>query len=189
MPVIADADTGYGSELNATRTVREYERRGVAGLHIEDQGFPKKCGHLDNKVIVPLEEYLAKCEPRSPRGRTPISSSSRAPTCARVLGLRGGDRARANAALARRCRHGLRRGAADAGGGHGGTASGRRPMPAQRACWRGKTPDIAFADAQRAGYKLAIVPGLLFKAVIGVCDAMLAELKACGQPSRSRHAA
>src|SRR5436305_11055998 len=52
VPVIADADTGYGNELNATRTVREYERRGVAGLHIEDQGFPKKCGHLDNKVIV-----------------------------------------------------------------------------------------------------------------------------------------
>src|SRR5262245_64608675 len=48
VPVIADADTGYGNELNATRTVREYERRGVAGLHIEDQGFPKKCGHLDN---------------------------------------------------------------------------------------------------------------------------------------------
>src|ERR687885_1992647 len=49
VPVIADADTGYGNELNATRTVREYERRGVAGLHIEDQGFPKKCGHLDGK--------------------------------------------------------------------------------------------------------------------------------------------
>src|SRR5499433_3480524 len=60
VPVIADADTGYGNELNATRTVREYERRGVAGLHIEDQGFPKKCGHLDNKTIVSLDEYLAK---------------------------------------------------------------------------------------------------------------------------------
>src|SRR6185503_20996131 len=62
VPVIADADTGYGNELNATRTVREYERRGVAGLHIEDQGFPKKCGHLDNKTIVSLEEYLAKVQ-------------------------------------------------------------------------------------------------------------------------------
>src|SRR5438067_9664362 len=60
VPVIADADTGYGNELNTTRTIREYEKRGVAGLHIEDQGFPKKCGHLDNKVIVPLDEYLAK---------------------------------------------------------------------------------------------------------------------------------
>src|SRR2546422_7737996 len=60
VPVIADADTGYGNELNATRTVREYERRGVAGLHIEDQGFPKKCGHLDDKEIVPREDWLAK---------------------------------------------------------------------------------------------------------------------------------
>ena len=60
LPVIADADTGYGNELNAIRTVREYERRGVAGLHIEDQGFPKKCGHLEDKTIVPIEDYVAK---------------------------------------------------------------------------------------------------------------------------------
>src|ERR1700741_4247777 len=60
VPVIADADTGYGNELNAKRQVREYEQRGVAGLHIEDQGFPKKCGHLDNKTIISLDEYLAK---------------------------------------------------------------------------------------------------------------------------------
>src|SRR5579863_7942073 len=60
VPVIADADTGYGNELNVTRTVREYARRGVAGLHIEDQGFPKKCGHLDDKVVIPLDDYLAK---------------------------------------------------------------------------------------------------------------------------------
>src|SRR6202451_1812791 len=60
VPVIADADTGYGSELNVVRTVREYEQRGVAGIHIEDQGFPKKCGHLENKAIIPIEDYLAK---------------------------------------------------------------------------------------------------------------------------------
>src|SRR6185503_8529558 len=60
LPVIADADTGYGNELNAIRTVREYEKRGVAGIHIEDQGFPKKCGHLEDKTIAPLEDYVAK---------------------------------------------------------------------------------------------------------------------------------
>ena len=60
LPVIADADTGYGNELNAIRTVREYEKRGVAGIHIEDQGFPKKCGHLEDKTIVPLDDYVAK---------------------------------------------------------------------------------------------------------------------------------
>src|SRR5579864_6976827 len=60
LPVVADADTGYGNELNTVRTVREYEARGVAGIHIEDQGFPKKCGHLDDKEIVPREDWLAK---------------------------------------------------------------------------------------------------------------------------------
>ena len=60
LPVIADADTGYGNELNVIRTVREYERAGVAGIHIEDQGFPKKCGHLDDKQIIPREDWLAK---------------------------------------------------------------------------------------------------------------------------------
>ena len=60
VPVIADADTGYGSELNTVRTVREYEQCGVAGIHIEDQVSPKRCGHLDDKEIVPREDFLAK---------------------------------------------------------------------------------------------------------------------------------
>ena len=99
VPVIADADTGYGNELNITRTVREYERRGVAGLHIEDQGFPKKCGHLDNKVIVPLDEYLAKIRAAVAARHNPdfliiARTDSRA-----VLGLEEAIR-RANAALA-----------------------------------------------------------------------------------------
>jgi 2-methylisocitrate lyase-like PEP mutase family enzyme len=60
IPLIADADTGYGAPLNVVRTVREYERAGVAALHLEDQAFPKKCGHLPDKELVPVEEYLAK---------------------------------------------------------------------------------------------------------------------------------
>lgn len=60
LPVIADADTGYGNELNLTRTVQEYERAGVAAIHLEDQVSPKRCGHLDGKEIVPREELLAK---------------------------------------------------------------------------------------------------------------------------------
>src|SRR5436305_8130446 len=60
LPVVADADTGYGNELNVVRTVRAYETAGVAGIHIEDQEFPKKCGHLDDKRIVPREDWLAK---------------------------------------------------------------------------------------------------------------------------------
>lgn len=60
LPVIADADTGFGSTLNVVRTIREYERVGVAGLHIEDQTFPKRCGHLNDKSIVSMDEMLAK---------------------------------------------------------------------------------------------------------------------------------
>lgn len=51
VPLIADADTGYGGALNIYRTVREYEKAGVAALHIEDQAFPKRCGHLDGKEV------------------------------------------------------------------------------------------------------------------------------------------
>ncbi len=60
LPVFADADTGYGNALNVMRTVRAYERAGVAGLHIEDQEMPKRCGHFDSKRVVDLPEMLGK---------------------------------------------------------------------------------------------------------------------------------
>jgi methylisocitrate lyase len=60
IPLIADADTGYGGALNVYRTVREYEKAGVAALHIEDQVFPKRCGHLEGKQVVPTEEMVIK---------------------------------------------------------------------------------------------------------------------------------
>ena len=54
LPLIADADNGYGGVLNVRRTVQAYERAGVAGIHIEDQDIPKRCGHLMGKVLVPV---------------------------------------------------------------------------------------------------------------------------------------
>lgn len=60
IPVFADADTGYGDVNNVMRTVREYEAAGVAGLFIEDQVFPKRCGHMAGKAVIPLEEMVAK---------------------------------------------------------------------------------------------------------------------------------
>lgn len=60
LPVIADADTGYGNPLNVIRTVREHERAGVAGIHIEDQVAPKRCGHMTGKQVVPAGEMVAK---------------------------------------------------------------------------------------------------------------------------------
>jgi len=60
IPLIVDADTGYGNALNVRRTVRMYETAGVAALHLEDQMLPKRCGHLAGKQVVPLEEFAQK---------------------------------------------------------------------------------------------------------------------------------
>jgi 2-methylisocitrate lyase-like PEP mutase family enzyme len=175
VPVIADADTGYGNELNATRTVREYERRGVAGLHIEDQGFPKRCGHLDNKVIVSLDEYLAKIQAAVAARRDPdfliiARTDSRA-----VLGFDEAVR-RANAALA----VGADMAFVEAPQTLEEVAAVPRLVKGPcllNVVWRGKTPEVAFGEVEQMGYRVAIVPGLLFKAVMGVCDAMLSELR------------
>jgi 2-methylisocitrate lyase-like PEP mutase family enzyme len=175
VPVIADADTGYGNELNVVRTVREYEQRGVAGIHIEDQGFPKKCGHLENKTIIPLEDYMAKI-------RAAVSAKRErdfliiARTDARAM--LGFDEAirRANASLA-------------AGADMAFVEAPQSleevsavPRSVHGPCllnmvWRGKTPDVSIDAAQAMGYKLAILPVMLFNAVVGICDRMLDELK------------
>jgi len=60
LPVIVDADTGYGNALNVVRTVRELERVGVAGIHLEDQVTPKRCGHLEGKSVVSQDEMVGK---------------------------------------------------------------------------------------------------------------------------------
>jgi 2-methylisocitrate lyase-like PEP mutase family enzyme len=60
VPIIADADTGYGNALNAQAAARAFERAGVAAFHLEDQSFPKKCGHYDDKSLVPVGEMVQK---------------------------------------------------------------------------------------------------------------------------------
>jgi methylisocitrate lyase len=60
LPVVCDADTGFGNALNVVRAVRAFERAGVAGIHIEDQESPKRCGHLDGKRVVPVAEMVGK---------------------------------------------------------------------------------------------------------------------------------
>jgi 2-methylisocitrate lyase-like PEP mutase family enzyme len=173
--VIADADTGYGNEMNVVRTVREYEQRGVAGIHIEDQGFPKKCGHLENKTIVPLEDYVAKIRAAA-SARQDRDFVLIARTDARaVLGFEEAIR-RANASL----EAGADMAFVEAAESLEEVAS--VPRLVQGPClfnmvWRGKTPEVTLGDVQAMGYKVAILPVLLFNAVVGVCDKMLDELK------------
>jgi 2-methylisocitrate lyase-like PEP mutase family enzyme len=176
VPVIADADTGYGNELNVFRTVQEYERRGVAAIHIEDQVSPKKCGHLDDKEIVPRDEYIAKIRAAlAARRNSDFMIIAR--TDARAVAGLDEAIARANAALTA--------GADMAFVEAPQTMDELAAVPKRVAgpCLLnvvrgGKTPEIDLRQAQTMGYRLAIVPGLLLKAVIGACDEALKELKA-----------
>ena len=99
LPLIADADTGYGNELNVTRTVVEYERAGVSGMHLEDQVSPKRCGHLAGKEVVERDEFLAKVRAAAAARRNPDFVLIARTDSRSVLGL---EEAlwRANAALA-----------------------------------------------------------------------------------------
>lgn len=176
VPVIADADTGYGNELNVFRTVRDYEHAGVAGIHIEDQVSPKRCGHLDDKEIVPREDWIAKIRAAAAARRDAdfliiARTDSRA-----VIGFEEAI-GRANEALAN--------GADMAFVEAPQTLEEIAAVPKQvhgpcllNVVWGGKTPDIDLREAAAMGFKLAIVPGLLLKATIGACDDALAALKA-----------
>jgi 2-methylisocitrate lyase-like PEP mutase family enzyme len=175
VPVIADADTGYGNELNVTRTVREYARRGVAGLHIEDQGFPKKCGHLDNKSVIPLDDYLAKIRAAA-AARPDADLLLIARTDARaVLGFEEAVK-RMNAALA--------------AGADMAFLEAPQTIEEIEAVPRlvsgpclinvvsgGKTPIEDLAYAERLGFRLAILPGVLFQTAVSAFDAALAEVR------------
>jgi 2-methylisocitrate lyase-like PEP mutase family enzyme len=175
VPVIADADTGYGNELNVFRTVQEYQQRGVAAIHIEDQVSPKKCGHLDDKEIVPREDYVAKIRAAVAARQGDFLIIAR--TDARAVAGMDEAVARANEALT--------------AGADMAFVEAPQTMDELAAVPKlvrgpcllnvvrgGKTPEIDLHRAEAMGYRLAIVPGLLLKAVIGACDEVLAELKA-----------
>ena len=176
VPVIADADTGYGNELNTFRAVREFESRGVAAIHIEDQVFPKKCGHLEGKEIVSREDWLAKIRAAVAARRDPGFTIIARTDARAVAGL---DEAitRANAALA----SGADMAFVEAPQTEDEIAAVPRLVNGPcllNVVIGGKTPDIDLRHAEALGYRLAILPGLLIKNVVGVCDKMLAELNA-----------
>lgn len=179
IPLIADADTGYGNELNVIRTVREYEKRGVAAIQIEDQTFPKRCGHLDSKQVVPLDEFLPKIRAAA-SARTNPNFTIIARTDARAVIDFEEAVKRANAVL--------EAGADVAFIEAPQTIEEVRAVPklVKGPCllnivWKGKTPEVSIADARAMGFRIMIFPGMLFKAVIGTCDNTLADLRTQGQ--------
>jgi 2-methylisocitrate lyase-like PEP mutase family enzyme len=183
VPVIADADTGYGNEVNTTRTVQEYIRAGLAGLHIEDQVSPKRCGHLDGKELVSREEFVAKVRAAVAARMDPDFLIIARTDARGVVGL---DEAvqRANAAL-------------DAGADMAFVEAiptlqelADVPRRVRGPCLlnvvrAGKTPDVNLLDAQAMGYRLAIMPSLLLGAAMEAYDAALAAVKETHQPPAS----
>jgi len=176
IPVIADADTGYGNELNVTRTVREYQKRGVAGLHIEDQGFPKKCGHLEDKTIIPLGDYLAKIRAAA-AAKTDPDFLLIARTDARAVTGFEDAVVRMNAAL---------EAGADMAFLEAPQTSAEieaTPQLIKGPCLLnvvsgGKTPILDLAQAERLGFRLAILPGLLFQTAVSTFRLVLSDVKA-----------
>jgi 2-methylisocitrate lyase-like PEP mutase family enzyme len=178
VPVIADADTGFGNELNVARTVRAYAAAGVAALHIEDQTFPKRCGHLDSKTVIPAEDWARKVRAAADARPDPdlvliARTDARAP-----LGFEAAIE-RANAAL-------------EAGADIAFVEAPQTleelaavPQRVEGPCLlnvvaAGKTPALTMAEAAELGFKLAIVPILSLTAMLAAGEAALAGLKAEG---------
>jgi 2-methylisocitrate lyase-like PEP mutase family enzyme len=175
IPLIADADTGFGNELNVTRTIREYERNGVAGLHMEDQVMPKRCGHMEGKQVVERKDFLANIRAAVAARSNPDFLIIARTDARAVLGFDEAI-ARANDAIAL--------GADMAFVEAPQTLEEIAAIPKQvkgpcliNIAPGGRSPSVTVKQADEMGYRLAIMPGLLLKAVIEACDAALQSVK------------
>lgn len=177
LPVIVDADTGFGNALNVMRTVKGFERAGAAMIQIEDQTFPKRCGHLDGKSVVPVGEMVGKL-----KAALDARSSSDTLILARTdaLAVEGQDAAldRAQAYL-------------DCGVDALFIEALRSPEQMTAACLRfgdkipllanmvegGKTPIQSATELQAHGFKIAIFPGGAARAVAHTLQGYYASLQ------------
>ena len=178
VPVIADADTGYGGVLNVRRTVRQYERSGVAALHIEDQDFPKRCGHLDDKRVIPVNDMvhkiLAAVDARTDDDFTIIVRTD-------ALAVTGWDDSM------RRCEEYVKAGADVLF-----VEALRTPEEVERAgqaldvpllynyVESGKSPLLPAAELERLGFKIVIFPASALLSAVQAVRQLLAELKEKG---------
>jgi 2,3-dimethylmalate lyase len=185
IPLIADADTGYGGSLNVYRTVREYERAGVAALHIEDQVFPKRCGHLDGKQVVASEEMVIKLraavEARTDEDFVVIARTD-------ALAVTGIDD------TLRRCQAYV-----EAGADVLFVEAVRSQEEIERLVREvtvpllynfvehGKSPLLPIMELQRLGFKIVIFPGSIMLAVLPLVCEILGEIKQQGTTEELLH--
>ena len=186
--LIVDADTGYGNALNVARTVREFERVGANAIQIEDQDFPKRCGHLDGKALIPAAEMCGKLraalDARRVRATLIIARTD-------AIAVEGFDRAIERAVMygeagadmlfveAPKTRDDLARMA--------GALSGSAPLMANMV-EGGKTPPLSAAELEAIGFALVIFPGGIVRAFGHLASEYYASLAKHGssEPFRSR---
>jgi 2-methylisocitrate lyase-like PEP mutase family enzyme len=186
--LIVDADTGFGNALNVARTVREFERVGANAIQIEDQDFPKRCGHLDGKALIPAADMCGKLR-AALDGRRSRDTLIIARTDA--IAVEGFDRAIERAVMyddagadilfieAPKTRDDLARMA--------GALSGRAPLMANMV-EGGKTPPLSAAELEAIGFALVIFPGGIVRAFGRLANEYYASLAKHGssEPFRSR---
>ncbi|MGE8637711.1 MAG: isocitrate lyase/PEP mutase family protein [Achromobacter sp.] len=181
LPVVADADTGFGGSANVERTVRIMERAGVAAFHIEDQSFPKRCGHLDDKSLVDTDEMCRKVH----IARQTLSDAD-ALVIARTdaIAVEGFD-----AAIARAERY-VKAGAdmvfVEAPETLEQIRAIAERLPGLKLInmfYGGKTPLVPLPELAAMGYRLAIIPSDLQRAAIHAMQATLAAIKQTGDSS------
>ena len=181
VPVIADADTGYGNPITVIRTVHEYENAGVAAIHIEDQLSPKKCGHMEGKQLVSVEDMVAKVRAAVAARRTDLVLIARTDARA-VEGLHGAlNRARL-----------YREAGADVIFFEAPQSEADIETVAHELSdvpllfnWAegGKTPPIAYARLRELGFRIVIFPiGAMLAATRAIRD-LLQTIRADGTPA------
>ncbi|MFZ0973703.1 MAG: isocitrate lyase/PEP mutase family protein [Solirubrobacteraceae bacterium] len=181
IPVIADADTGYGNSINVIRTVREYEAAGVSAIHLEDQVMPKRCGHMEGKVVVPAGEMVAKVAAAVAARRSPDFLIIARTDARAVEGL--------DAALSRA--RAYREAGADALFVEAPQSEAEIEAVARafsdvpllfNYAEGGKTPPVSHAFLRDLGFKLVIFPLTVLLAATGAIRSALARVKADGTP-------
>jgi 2,3-dimethylmalate lyase len=182
LPVIADADTGYGNAINVVRTVQEYEQAGVSAIHLEDQVAPKRCGHLDGKQVVPTDEMLSKIRAAVAARISPDFTLIARTDAAAVEGIAGAiDRARR-----------YRDAGADVLFVEAATSEGDIERVASELAdvpllfnWAegGKTPPIPYSRLQELGFAIVIYPLTTLLSAMTSMRRALAQLKEAGTPT------
>ena len=178
LPLIADADNGYGGPLNVRRTVRAYERAGVAAVHLEDQVLPKRCGHLSGKRLVPAEEMVGKIKAALDARQDPdfvvIARTD-------AIAVEGFEQALDRAAMYQEAGCDMLFVEAPRTSDQLAAIPERFAVPTlYNMASSGKTPFLSSDEIAALGFKLVIYPNLLILAGISAATRALRELKSSG---------